>query len=306
MFARSLTAGSWGSSISMLTSNQCRGGAALPVRSSTSGCLRCVRVTSPRTTSTMPKSSILFTFACATPACSCSFPPMCRARNLLRLCLFFFLLRLVGRARQTVRGGDDRGPGAVPDSLVTEVASNDGYLLQHFQAEVSRCSASSRPRTWPRPPVPAVSPPRSSSWAQRAARSPEPYGRADLVAGNNVFAHVPDIRGFAAGLRALVKDEGMYAGVSAPAAADRAAPVRHDLPRALLLPVPADRVAGVGDGRASGDRRRGLDTHGGSLRVNARPAEGAGEPGPGEGGAGRGGSGGLHSAEGHEGFRRPC
>ena len=35
------------------------------------------------------------------------------------------------------------------------------------------------------------------------------YGRADLVAANNVFAHVPDIRGFAAGLRALVKDDGM-------------------------------------------------------------------------------------------------
>ena len=35
------------------------------------------------------------------------------------------------------------------------------------------------------------------------------YGQADLVAGNNVFAHVPDIRGFAAGLRALVKDTGV-------------------------------------------------------------------------------------------------
>ena len=35
------------------------------------------------------------------------------------------------------------------------------------------------------------------------------YGQADLVAANNVFAHVPDIRGFAAGLRALVKDSGL-------------------------------------------------------------------------------------------------
>jgi len=46
-----------------------------------------------------------------------------------------------------------------PDSLVTEVASNDGYLRQR----ASRCSESSRPRTWPRPPGPAGSPPRSSS-----------------------------------------------------------------------------------------------------------------------------------------------
>ena len=74
----------------------------------------------------------------------------------------------------------------------------------------SRCSASSRPRTWPRPPAPAASRPRSSSSGPRpAARSRERHGRADLVAANNVFAHVPDIRGFAAGLRALVKDTGL-------------------------------------------------------------------------------------------------
>ena len=34
------------------------------------------------------------------------------------------------------------------------------------------------------------------------------YGRADLVAANNVYAHVPDIVGFTAGLRALVKPTG--------------------------------------------------------------------------------------------------
>ena len=37
--------------------------------------------------------------------------------------------------------------GLTPASLVTEVASNDGYLLQHFLARRSRCSASSPPRT---------------------------------------------------------------------------------------------------------------------------------------------------------------
>ena len=30
------------------------------------------------------------------------------------------------------------------DSLVVEIASNDGYLLQHFVARACRCSASSR------------------------------------------------------------------------------------------------------------------------------------------------------------------
>src|SRR6266536_3187418 len=36
-----------------------------------------------------------------------------RRAYLFRLCLFFFVLRLVGGARQTVRGGDDRAPGPV-------------------------------------------------------------------------------------------------------------------------------------------------------------------------------------------------
>ena len=100
--------------------------------------------------------------------------------------------------------------GLTPDSLVTEVASNDGYLLQHFGPRASRCSGSSRPRTSPRRPGPAVSRPRSSSSAPETGREiASRYGRADLVAANNVFAHVPDIRGFAAGLRALVKDSGL-------------------------------------------------------------------------------------------------
>ena len=94
-------------------------------------------------------------------------------------------------------------------SLVTEVASNDGYLLQHFAAAGV--------------PVLGVEPAANVAEVARARGIPTEvqflgadtgleiaarHGRADLVAANNVFAHVPDIRGFAAGLRALVKDEG--------------------------------------------------------------------------------------------------
>ena len=60
----------------------------------------------------------------------------------------------------------------------------------------------------------AQSPRASGRWCSSSARRPgaaiaAEYGQADLVAANNVFAHVPDIRGFAAGLRALVKDSGL-------------------------------------------------------------------------------------------------
>src|SRR5258705_2443291 len=92
-------------------------------------------------------------------------------------------------------------------SRVVEIASNDGYLLQHFVAKgvpvlgvepaanVAEVARSRGIRTESRFLGPQT--------GRELARE---YGQADLVAANNVFAHVPDITGFAAGLRALVKD----------------------------------------------------------------------------------------------------
>src|SRR2546423_15504955 len=45
--------------------------------------------------------------------------------------------------------------------------------------------------------------------AETGAEGAGMYGRADLVAANNVYAHVPDIRDFTAGLAALVKPTGL-------------------------------------------------------------------------------------------------
>ena len=65
--------------------------------------------------------------------------------------------------------------------------------------------------------------------------------QADLVAANNVLAHVPDINDFVARLRGAAQARRRRdLRVPAPAAAGRREPVRHRLPRALLLPV-ADR-----------------------------------------------------------------
>src|SRR5262249_26482236 len=85
------------------------------------------------------------------------------------------------------------------ESLVTEVASNAGSLSQPFNAagtpvlgaepagNVAEVARSRGIRT----DVQFLG---AGTGAQIASR----YGRADLVAANNVFAHVPDIRGFAA------------------------------------------------------------------------------------------------------------
>jgi 2-polyprenyl-3-methyl-5-hydroxy-6-metoxy-1,4-benzoquinol methylase len=192
-----------------------------------------------------------------------------------------------------------------PDSLVTEVASNDGYLLQHFQAAGI--------------PVLGVEPAANVAKAARARGitievkflGPETgreiaqrHGRADLVAGNNVFAHVPDIRGFAAGLRALVKDEGTvtleFPHLLRLIERRQYDTIYHEhysylslLTSSRALETAGLRVVDVEE----------LGTHGGSLRVYARPEEGGGEPSArvkavlaAEEAAG------LHTVSGHEGF----
>jgi 2-polyprenyl-3-methyl-5-hydroxy-6-metoxy-1,4-benzoquinol methylase len=192
-----------------------------------------------------------------------------------------------------------------PDSLVTEVASNDGYLLQHFVAAGI--------------PVLGVEPAANVAEAARARgirtevqflgadtgrQIAQRYGRADLVAANNVFAHVPDIRGFAAGLRALVKDDGMvtleFPHLLRLIEGRQYDTIYHEhysylslLTSSRALATAGLRVVDVAE----------LGTHGGSLRVYARPEESAGEP------ARRvkavlaeEESAGLHTAGGHDGF----
>ena len=192
-----------------------------------------------------------------------------------------------------------------PDSLVTEVASNDGYLLQHFQAAGI--------------PVLGVEPAANVAEAARARgittevkflgaetgrEIAQRHGRADLVAGNNVFAHVPDIRGFAAGLRALVKDEGTvtleFPHLLRLIERRQYDTIYHEhysylslLTSSRALETAGLRVVDVEE----------LGTHGGSLRVYARPAENGGEPSArvkavlaAEEAVG------LHTVSGHEGF----
>ncbi len=101
--------------------------------------------------------------------------------------------------------------GLGPQSLVVEVASNDGYLLQHFKAAGV--------------PVLGIEP--TANTAQVAAEERgiptevsffnEATGRdlkargiaADLMAGNNVLAHVPDIGDFVAGFPHVLKPQGV-------------------------------------------------------------------------------------------------
>ena len=99
--------------------------------------------------------------------------------------------------------------GLTTDSLVVEVASNDGYLLQHFVAN--------------NVPVLGIEPAANVAAVARAngirtlvtffgsdeARRLVAEGhRADLLIGNNVLAHVPDLNDVVAGLAILLADDG--------------------------------------------------------------------------------------------------
>lgn len=96
-------------------------------------------------------------------------------------------------------------------SRVVEIASNDGYLLQHFLphgvpvlgiepaanvAEVARARG-----------IPTEV---AFFGTATAARVRERFGPADLIAANNVLAHVPDINDMVAGIATLLAPDGVF------------------------------------------------------------------------------------------------
>lgn len=94
-------------------------------------------------------------------------------------------------------------------SLVIEVASNDGYLLRNFVAAGIPClgiePTASTASHAERQGIPVLREFFGEALGQRLAQQ----GRqADLIAGNNVYAHVPDINDFTKGLKAALKPGG--------------------------------------------------------------------------------------------------
>jgi SAM-dependent methyltransferase len=97
-----------------------------------------------------------------------------------------------------------------PDSLVMELASNDGYLLKHYQAAGIRVLG-----------IDPAEPPAKAAQAigietriaffteELAAQLATEGAAADVVHANNVLAHVADTNGFVAGLARVLKPEGM-------------------------------------------------------------------------------------------------
>ncbi|MGA8870469.1 MAG: class I SAM-dependent methyltransferase [Candidatus Acidiferrales bacterium] len=96
------------------------------------------------------------------------------------------------------------------DSLVLELASNDGYLLKNF-VECGIPVLGIDPAEGPaRAAEQAGVPTLCTFFGESLARELKASGKAaDVIIGNNVLAHVADLHGFVEGIRTLLKEDGV-------------------------------------------------------------------------------------------------
>jgi hypothetical protein len=185
----------------------------------------------------------------------------------------------VTHASQFVSAAVDR-LGLKSDSFVVEVASNDGYLLQHAVARGIRCLGIEPAANVARAAVEKEIPTEVVFLgAESADKIAAEHGPADLVVANNVFAHVPDIVDFAAGLRALVSDTG-YVSIEIPHLLKLVAhreydTIYHEHFSYLSLLTTQRALATAGLTVVDVEE---LPTHGGSLRTWSTPNANTGEP----------------------------
>lgn len=101
--------------------------------------------------------------------------------------------------------------GLGPDSLVVEIASNDGYLLQYFVERgvpvLGIEPSGNVARVAEEKGVPTVVEFFGTALAKRLVSEGH---RPDLIASANVLAHVPDINDFVGGVVELLSDDAIY------------------------------------------------------------------------------------------------
>lgn len=165
-------------------------------------------------------------------------------------------------------------------SMVVEVASNDGYLLQYFKQRNIPCLG--------------IEPTTSTAKAARAKGIDvveEFFGTAladrlvtdgfaaDLTAANNVLAHVPDINDFTAGFACLLRPTGV-ATFEFPHLARMIADAQFDTiyhEHFSYLSLTAIQTIFTANGLSVFDVEP-IPTHGGSLRVFAQRTDAGQRP----------------------------
>lgn len=96
------------------------------------------------------------------------------------------------------------------NSLVVEVASNDGYLLQYFVEKGISCLGVEPAANVAQAAIDKGVATRIEFFGTESARRMVEEGlQADLLIGNNVLAQVPDVNDFVAGMKILLKPQGV-------------------------------------------------------------------------------------------------
>ena len=158
------------------------------------------------------------------------------------------------------------------ESLVVEVASNDGYLLKRFRDRGIRVLGLEPAANVANAAIAAGVPTVIEFLTAESGQALAARGQAgDLVVGNNVLAHVPDLNDFVAGLVALVKTSGVltleFPHVLRMVERSEFDTIYHEHFSYFSLAAAANVLEAHGLYVFDVDE---LPTHGGSLRVYAR------------------------------------
>ena len=100
--------------------------------------------------------------------------------------------------------------GLSEKSLVIEIASNDGYLLEHFGPLAIPClGIEPTLSTALEAEKKGIEVIKEFFTVELSKDLVDKYGQADLIIGNNVFAHVPDILDFSIAMKNALKSDGV-------------------------------------------------------------------------------------------------
>jgi 2-polyprenyl-3-methyl-5-hydroxy-6-metoxy-1,4-benzoquinol methylase len=159
-------------------------------------------------------------------------------------------------------------------SLVVEIASNDGYLLQYFQLRgipalgvdpAANCAEEAKKR--------GIETLVAFFGTEAAARLAAEGKQADLIVANNVLAHVPDLNDFVAGIALLLAGNGV-ATIEVPHLLKLIENTEYDTiyhEHFSYFSLTTARRVFAAHGLDIVDVEE-LPTHGGSLRISARHA----------------------------------
>jgi 2-polyprenyl-3-methyl-5-hydroxy-6-metoxy-1,4-benzoquinol methylase len=165
-------------------------------------------------------------------------------------------------------------------SRVMEIASNDGYLLQHFVSRGVSVLGIEPAQNIAEAAIAKGVPTTCRFFGRESARQIRAEsGAPDLLLGNNVLAHVPDINDFVGGMQLLLKPDGVitmeFPHLMQLVELNQFDTIYHEHFSYLSFTTVVKIFAAHGLTLFDVEQ---LSTHGGSLRIYGRHAADSGKP----------------------------